>query len=95
MGADRQNQPRRSSKYSHAVKAARLRERVIKTENRLSGKDLVDLIGIEPMTSSMPWKRAPNCATGPLEGNNSSIVSALDQFVNSQSIPKGSTRWEL
>jgi hypothetical protein len=26
---------------------------------------LVDLIGIEPMTSSMPWKRAPNCATGP------------------------------
>ena len=29
--------------------------------------DLVDLIGIEPMTSSMPWKRAPNCATGPRE----------------------------
>ncbi len=28
--------------------------------------DLVDLIGIEPMTSSMPWKRAPSCATGPL-----------------------------
>src|SRR5271155_667904 len=27
--------------------------------------DLVDLIGIEPMTSSMPWKRAPSCATGP------------------------------
>ncbi len=27
---------------------------------------LVDLNGIEPMTSSMPWKRAPNCATGPL-----------------------------
>jgi hypothetical protein len=26
---------------------------------------LVDLIGIEPMTSSMPWKRAPSCATGP------------------------------
>jgi hypothetical protein len=28
----------------------------------------VDLIGIEPMTSSMPWKRAPSCATGPLWG---------------------------
>jgi hypothetical protein len=28
---------------------------------------LVDLIGIEPMTSSMPWKRAPSCATGPLK----------------------------
>ena len=26
---------------------------------------MVDLIGIEPMTSSMPWKRAPSCATGP------------------------------
>jgi hypothetical protein len=30
---------------------------------------LVDLIGIEPMTSSMPWKRAPSCATGP-QGKN-------------------------
>src|ERR1700678_61793 len=30
------------------------------------GKDLVDLVGFEPTTSSMPWKRAPNCATGPL-----------------------------
>ena len=29
---------------------------------------LVDLTGIEPMTSSMPWKRAPSCATGPLLG---------------------------
>ena len=27
----------------------------------------MDLIGFEPMTSSMPWKRAPNCATGPLQ----------------------------
>ncbi len=27
---------------------------------------MVDLVGIEPTTSSMPWKRAPNCATGPL-----------------------------
>jgi hypothetical protein len=25
----------------------------------------VDLVGFEPTTSSMPWKRAPNCATGP------------------------------
>ena len=30
------------------------------------GVVLVDLNGFEPMTSSMPWKRAPNCATGPL-----------------------------
>jgi site-specific DNA recombinase len=33
--------------------------------------NLVDLIGIEPMTSSMPWKRAPSCATGPLSGKDS------------------------
>ena len=26
----------------------------------------MDLAGIEPATSSMPWKRAPSCATGPL-----------------------------
>ena len=25
----------------------------------------MDLVGFEPTTSSMPWKRAPNCATGP------------------------------
>ena len=31
---------------------------------------LVDLAGIEPATSSMPWKRAPSCATGPLCGRN-------------------------
>jgi hypothetical protein len=29
--------------------------------------ELVDLVGIEPTTSSMPWKRAPSCATGPLK----------------------------
>src|SRR5580704_9888145 len=27
---------------------------------------LVDLVRFELTTSSMPWKRAPNCATGPL-----------------------------
>jgi hypothetical protein len=31
-------------------------------------KILVDLVGFEPTTSSMPWKRAPNCATGPRVG---------------------------
>jgi hypothetical protein len=28
-------------------------------------EELVDLVGFEPTTSSMPWKRAPNCAIGP------------------------------
>ena len=28
-------------------------------------KRLVDLVRFEFTTSSMPWKRAPNCATGP------------------------------
>ena len=41
---------------------------------------LVDLIGIEPMTSSMPWKRAPSCATGP-RGCNFSILVEFSGFV--------------
>jgi hypothetical protein len=43
---------------------------------------LVDLIGIEPMTSSMPWKRAPSCATGPLSGRTLSILDDCIAFVN-------------
>jgi hypothetical protein len=43
---------------------------------------LVDLIGIEPMTSSMPWKRAPSCATGPLLGRTPSILADCSAFVN-------------
>src|SRR5947208_2254338 len=31
----------------------------------LLGFVLVDLVRFELTTSSMPWKRAPNCATGP------------------------------
>ena len=45
---------------------------------------LVDLIGIEPMTSSMPWKRAPSCATGPLLGRTLSILEERTPFVNVQ-----------
>jgi hypothetical protein len=33
-------------------------------------ENMVDLVGIEPTTSSMPWKRAPSCATGPLFGGH-------------------------
>ena len=43
---------------------------------------LVDLIGIEPMTSSMPWKRAPSCATGPLLRRTLSILEDWRPFVN-------------
>jgi hypothetical protein len=32
---------------------------------KVEGDKMVDLDGFEPSTSSMPWKRAPNCATGP------------------------------
>src|SRR5258706_3029124 len=44
---------------------------------------LVDLVGIEPTTSSMPWKRAPICATGPLLGGESrdSILGDPHSFV--------------
>ena len=41
---------------------------------------MVDLVGIEPTTSSMPWKRAPSCATGPQ--SNSSILADRDEIVN-------------
>jgi hypothetical protein len=51
-------------------------------ETRKLLKDLVDLIGIEPMTSSMPWKRAPSCATGPLLGRTLSILADCGIFVN-------------
>ena len=44
------------------------RFRILATCNLL--RDLVDLVGIEPTTSSMPWKRAPSCATGPLLGGH-------------------------
>jgi hypothetical protein len=39
--------------------------------------NLVDLVGIEPTTSSMPWKRAPSCATGPHCDGDKSILAYL------------------
>ena len=39
----------------------------------------MDLIGIEPMTSSMPWKRAPSCATGPHARDATLLLSPLGQ----------------
>jgi hypothetical protein len=40
---------------------------------------MVDLVGIEPTTSSMPWKRAPSCATGPR--TNLSILADWGEIV--------------
>jgi hypothetical protein len=40
---------------------------------------MVDLVGIEPTTSSMPWKRAPSCATGP--HTNPSILADSREIV--------------
>jgi site-specific recombinase XerD len=37
------------------------------------GGNLVDLVRFELTTSSMPWKRAPNCATGPFRAGSFSI----------------------
>src|ERR1700733_9964639 len=42
---------------------------------------LVDLIGIEPVTSSKPWKRAPSCATGPLLGRTAPILRSAGHLV--------------
>jgi hypothetical protein len=41
---------------------------------------MVDLVGIEPTTSSMPWKRAPSCATGPFHQDG----KATDREINSR-----------
>jgi hypothetical protein len=62
---------------------------------------LVDLIGIEPMTSSMPWKRAPSCATGPLLGRQV-LLSGVGAAESNGNIPVYRTEpklisrpWEL
>ena len=47
---------------------------------------LVDLIGIEPMTSSMPWKRAPSCATGPRYGDFVIVADIADQVKHAEQV---------
>jgi hypothetical protein len=42
----------------------------------------VDLVGIEPTTSSMPWKRAPSCATGPFQ--NGVLINSYARALVSQ-----------
>ena len=44
-------------------------------------ENLVDLVGFEPTTSSMPWKRAPNCATGPLHDGKTPVKGWLNSFI--------------
>ena len=46
---------------------------------------MVDLVGIEPTTSSMPWKRAPSCATGP--HMNLPILSDRNEIVKLKLTP--------
>src|ERR1700693_6034711 len=61
---------------------------------------LVDLVGIEPTTSSMPWKRAPSCATGPLldareigvEGSTKFILAHNAGIVNARADQPRRTR---
>ena len=45
---------------------------------------MVDLVGFEPTTSSMPWKRAPSCATGPLRKNQRSGAEIRTRQNNSR-----------
>ena len=48
---------------------------------RTSGyKILVDLVRFELTTSSMPWKRAPNCATGPPGECSFDYITGLAEF---------------
>ena len=58
-------------------------------------KCLVDLVRFELTTSSMPWKRAPNCATGPFRGDNLKITQHpehLRAFHSPRNAMAGSTR---
>ena len=41
----------------------------------------MDLVGFEPTTSSMPWKRAPNCATGPLSNAADAAQVGSNHFI--------------
>jgi predicted nucleic acid-binding protein len=41
----------------------------------LDSRILVDLVRFELTTSSMPWKRAPNCATGPFREGTPPFIS--------------------
>ena len=41
----------------------------------------MDLVGIEPTTSSMPWKRAPKLRHRPTPAGNSSILFGCNRFV--------------
>ncbi len=57
----------------------------------------MDLVGFEPTTSSMPWKRAPNCATGPTH-NATSAVQLRFQYIMQSAKMVSMTReeaWEL
>src|SRR4029077_15419971 len=55
-------------------------------------KNLVDLVGFEPTTSSMPWKRAPNCATGPLGAEKPALEGRMNQTYCPASIADSQTQ---
>ena len=65
-----------------------------KSANLLRG--LVDLVRFELTTSSMPWKRAPNCATGPrilphciIRGRPKEFDSAPKRLTTMEQCPSG------
>ena len=55
----------------------------------------MDLAGIEPATSSMPWKRAPSCATGPLFDGHDYELSVADNYKYSRRPREDSQREAL
>jgi hypothetical protein len=56
---------RANNAYSNVLNADKMR---VSGDSATLGMGLVDLVRFELTTSSMPWKRAPNCATGPRPG---------------------------
>src|SRR5690606_12385463 len=53
--------------------AANARTVVIRLPRALRVREKVELWGFEPQTSSMPWKRATNCAIAPDHGSRTSL----------------------
>jgi hypothetical protein len=65
---------------------------------RTSREFMVDLVGIEPTTSSMPWKRAPSCATGPTGGTTLFSRSGSDSSTKAAVLGeylRGGDRWAV
>jgi hypothetical protein len=54
------------------------------TKGGLTRGSMVELRGLEPLTSSMPWKRATNCAKAPGRAGDLLVYNLTDPTVEAQ-----------